>query len=159
IVPVYSLGVGDDGRPYYAMRFVRGDSLLDALDRFHAADRRGRGPGERALALAGLLRRFIDVCNAVAYAHSKGVVHRDLKPANVMLGRYGETLVVDWGLAKPLARQGAGAAPATDEPPLEPLAARDVGQTRRGSVAGTPAYMSPEQARGRWELVGPASDI
>ena len=120
IVPVYGLGTYADGRPFYAMRFIRGDSLQDAIERFHAADAPGRDPGERALAAAAsCCGRFIDVCNAVAYAHSRGVLHRDLKPGNVMLGKYGETLVVDWGLAKPLGgrtpdtgRGGRGAAPA-----------------------------------------------
>ncbi len=106
IVPVYGLGHYPDGRPFYAMRFIRGDSLKEAIDRFHRADRQpGRDPGERALALRQLLGRFVDVCNAVAYAHSRGVLHRDLKPGNVMLGPYGETLVVDWGLAKPVGRR------------------------------------------------------
>src|SRR5262249_5103443 len=100
IVPVYGLGTYADGRPFYAMRFIKGDSLKDAIEVFHQADRPGRDPAERTLALRALLRRFTDVCNAVAYAHSRGVLHRDLKPGNVMLGKYGETLVVDWGLAK-----------------------------------------------------------
>ena len=105
IVPVYGLGHYPDGRPFYAMRFIRGDSLKEAIEQFHRADGQpGRDPGERALALRQLLRRFVDVCNAIAYAHSRGVLHRDLKPGNVMLGPYGETLVVDWGLAKPIGR-------------------------------------------------------
>jgi serine/threonine protein kinase len=104
VVPVYGLGVYPDGRPFYAMRLIKGDSLKEAIKRFHAADGSGRDPGERRLALRGLLRRFIDVCNAVAYAHSRGVLHRDLKPGNVMLGPYGETLVVDWGLARVVGR-------------------------------------------------------
>src|SRR5262249_10943107 len=83
VVPVYGLGHYGDGRPYYAMRFIRGDSLKDAIEQFHRADQPGRDPGERTLALRGLLRRFVDVCKAVAYAHSRGVLHRDLKPGNV----------------------------------------------------------------------------
>ena len=101
IVPVYGLGTNYKGRPFYAMRFVRGQSLKEAIEAFHRADRRGKGDQiERRLALHQLLRRFIDVCNAIAYAHSRGVIHRDLKPGNILLGPYGETLVVDWGLAK-----------------------------------------------------------
>src|SRR5262249_26342619 len=100
IVPIYGVGVHPDGRPFYGMRFIAGDSLKDAIRAFHAADKRGRAAGERELALRGLLRRFVDVCNAVAFAHDRGWLHRDIKPANVMLGRYGETLLVDWGLAK-----------------------------------------------------------
>jgi serine/threonine protein kinase len=104
IVPVYGLGRDSQGRPYYAMRFVRGETLQEAIGRFHAAEGPARDPGERALAWRGLLRRFIDACNAVAYAHSRGVIHRDLKPANILLGPFGETLVVDWGLAKAVRR-------------------------------------------------------
>jgi serine/threonine-protein kinase len=100
IVPVYDLGTYPDGRPFYAMRFIHGRSLEEEIRRFHEADTPSRDASERALALRNLLRRFVDVCNAVAYAHSQGVIHRDIKPANVMLGEYGETLVVDWGLAK-----------------------------------------------------------
>ena len=112
IVPVYGLGQYDDGRPYYAMRFIRGNSLKAAIAAFHAADGPDRDPAERALALRRLLTHFVDVCEAIAYAHSRGVLHRDLKPANIMLGKFGETLVVDWGLAKPLGR----CFPQNDEP-------------------------------------------
>src|SRR5207253_755151 len=104
IVPVYGLGSYADGRPFYAMRFIKGDSLKEAIERFHRAEKSGSDPGERALELRKLLGRFLDVCNAIAYAHSRAVLHRDLKPGNIMLGQYGETLVVDWGLAKPLDR-------------------------------------------------------
>jgi serine/threonine-protein kinase len=157
IVPVYGLGAYADGRPFYAMRFIRGDSLKDAIERFHRADGPGRDPGERGLALRGLLRRFIDVCNAIAYAHARGVLHRDLKPGNVMLGRYGETLVVDWGLAKAVGRPDG--ATGTEEGTLRPTAASDSAPTQLGSALGTPAYMSPEQAAGRLDLLGPASDV
>ena len=102
IVPVYGLGQYADGRPFYAMRFIKGDSLKDAIERFHKEDARRRAASERSLELRKLLGRFVDVCDAIAYAHSRGVLHRDLKPGNVMLGKYGETLVVDWGLAKPV---------------------------------------------------------
>src|SRR5207248_3785726 len=78
IVPVYGLGHYPDGRPFYAMRFVRGDNLTAAINRFHMAEGTGRDPGQRALAFRKLLGRFVDVCNAIAYAHSKGVLHRDL---------------------------------------------------------------------------------
>jgi serine/threonine-protein kinase len=155
VVPVYGLGHYADGRPFYAMRFIRGDSLHEAIDRFHQADAPGLDPRERNLALRALLGRFVDVCDAVAYAHSRGVLHRDLKPGNVMLGRYGETLVVDWGLAKPL----GCAEPDVPEGPLQPASGSGSAPTAAGEAVGTPAYMSPEQAAGRLDLLGPASDV
>jgi tetratricopeptide (TPR) repeat protein/tRNA A-37 threonylcarbamoyl transferase component Bud32 len=158
IVPVYGLGQYRDGRPYYAMRFIRGESLKEAIDRFHQADAQpGRDPGERELSLRLLLRRFVDVCHAMDYAHSRGILHRDLKPANIMLGPYGETLVVDWGLAKPLDRAAEPAGGGLK--PLRPMSASGTGQTLFGATVGTPHYMSPEQAEGRLDLMGPASDI
>jgi serine/threonine protein kinase len=155
IVPVYSLGSYSDGRPYYAMRFIQGDSLQQAINAYHQSERAGRDLGERSLALRSLLGRFIAVCNALSYAHSRGVLHRDLKPANIMLGKYGETLVVDWGLAKPLFRSETGASEST----LQPLAVHDPQPTRTGAVLGTPVYMSPEQAAGGGDRLGPTSDV
>src|SRR5262249_38923774 len=157
VVPVYGLGYYPDGRPYYAMRFIRGESFLEAIDRFHSGKEIEGDPGKKRLALRDLLRRFVDACNAVAYAHSRGVLHRDLKPANVMLGKYGETLVVDWGLAK-LLEQPAVHDPAGDSL-VRPASASDSAQTEMGQVVGTPAYMSPEQAGGQLDQLGPASDV
>jgi WD40 repeat protein/tRNA A-37 threonylcarbamoyl transferase component Bud32 len=157
IVPVYALGQTPDGRPFYAMRFVKGDSLKRAIEVYHSPDSpTRRNPGERQLALRQLLQRFIDVCNAVEYAHSRGVLHRDLKPGNIMVGKYGETLVVDWGLAKSVAKKDI----VSDEATLRPATALSSSiQTQPGSAIGTPAYMSPEQAAGKLADLGPASDI
>jgi serine/threonine-protein kinase len=157
VVPVYGLGAYPDGRPFYAMRLIKGDSLKDAIQRFHAADGPGRDPGERRLALRGLLGRFVAVCNAVAYAHSRGVLHRDLKPGNVMLGPYGETLVMDWGLAKVVGRPAG--TDGTSEGTLRPPSAEGSTPTQVGAAVGTPSYMSPEQAAGKAEELGPASDV
>jgi serine/threonine-protein kinase len=157
IVPVYSLSAHADGRPFYAMRFIQGDSLKEAMERFHATDEPGRDPGERRLAFGQMLRRFLDVCNAVSYAHSRGVLHRDLKPGNVMLGPYGETLLVDWGLAK-VAGRGEGTAH-TNETTLRPPSAEEASPTQAGQALGTPAYMSPEQAAGRLDELSPATDV
>lgn len=156
IVPVYGLGQGDDGSPYYAMRFIKGDSLKQAIEDFHRPDAPNRkDPGARHLALRQLLDRFIDVCNAMEYAHSRGILHRDLKPANIMVGKFGETLVVDWGLAKAIGAREIGA----DEP-LRPLSVLSGSvQTLQGSAVGTPAYMSPEQAAGKLDELSPATDI
>jgi serine/threonine-protein kinase len=159
IVPVYGLGVYPDGRPYYAMRFIRGDTLKDAIDRFHAADKPGRDASERRLAFRQLLRRFVDVCNAVAYSHERGVLHRDLKPGNVMLGSFGETLVVDWGLARAGVESGRAGDSLSAEPALHPTSSDDLPATQLGVVLGTIVYMSPEQALGRLDLLGPTSDI
>jgi serine/threonine-protein kinase len=117
VVPVYGLGQYADGRPFYAMRFIRGDSFKDAIERFHHAEGGRRPLDQRMLELRQLLGRFIAVCNTMAYAHSRGVVHRDLKPANVMLGSYGETLVVDWGLAKQFERKEEEQAGVASTPP------------------------------------------
>jgi WD40 repeat protein/serine/threonine protein kinase len=114
IVPVYGLGRLPDGQPVYAMRFIRGETLGAAIARFHAHYGAASDSGPRNLALQQLLRRFLSVCQTIAYAHSQHVVHRDLKPSNIMLGDYGETLVVDWGLAKhlpPAAGPGAASTP------------------------------------------------
>jgi WD40 repeat protein len=153
VVPVYGLGTDRQGQPFYAMRLIRGETMGRAIERFHAADTPGRDPGERHLALQSLLRAFLATCQTVAYAHSRGVIHRDLKPSNVMLGPYGEALVVDWGLAKPL--------DAADDIEDLPWPSRDSpwDATSAGTIKGSPAYMSPEQAEGRVDRVGPASDV
>jgi tetratricopeptide (TPR) repeat protein/tRNA A-37 threonylcarbamoyl transferase component Bud32 len=159
IVPVYGLGLYADGRPYYAMRFVEGDSLREAIEQFH----RGAPSlteSERMLMLRQLLKRFVDVCEAVAYAHSRGVLHRDLKPANVMLGKYGETLIIDWGLAKAVGR-GEDARPevSAGAATLVPPSGSSSDPTLAGQALGTPQYMSPEQARGEIDRLGTATDI
>jgi tetratricopeptide (TPR) repeat protein len=166
VVPVYGLGTYGGGRPYYAMRFIKGDSLKEAIERFHQADHHpsplpvgegGRRPGEgpsRDFELRKLLRRFLDVCNAIDYAHSRGVIHRDLKPANIILGQHGETLVVDWGLAKVVGR----ADPSVGEQTIAPSSSGS-SETLPGSALGTPAYMSPEQAGGDLDRLGPRSDV
>ena len=147
IVPVYGLGAYDGGRPYYAMRFIRGDSLKEAIDRFHADPELKADAGRRSLELRKLLRRFIDVCNAIAYAHSRGVLHRDIKPGNIMLGRYGETLVVDWGLAK-VVGQGPTRR-AIGEQTLLPIPRRRLDRDGAGLGAGHAGLHEPGAGRGR----------
>ncbi len=157
IVPVYGLGTYGDGRPYYAMRFIRGDSLKEAINQFHADAALKKEPGRRSLELRKLLRGYTDVCNAIEYAHSRGVLHRDIKPSNIIVGKHGETLVVDWGLAKPLGRVEPGSE--SGERTLVPSSASGSAETLPGSALGTPAYMSPEQAEGDLEHLGPRSDV
>jgi len=149
IVPVYALGVDRHGRPFYTMRRVRGLTLEKAIANYHA---------EPSWAgLRELLRRFIAVCQTLAYAHARGVVHRDLKPSNVMAGDFGETLVLDWGLAKPIARgewlQSTRGHVAHEESAPRPMV------TEPGSKVGTAAYMAPEQAEGGAGESAPAADI
>ena len=159
IVPVYGLGTYDDGRPFYAMKFIKGDSLKEAIDKFHAAPETKAAKsfltGNVGIRFRELLGRFIDVCNAVHYAHSRGVLHRDLKPGNIMIGEYGETIVVDWGVAKVV---GERVVENSDKSLLQPSGDGSA-PTVHGTVVGTPAFMSPEQAAGDLDKLGPATDV
>ena len=142
------------------MRFVKGESLKEAIARFHQKDAVGsRKTHRRNLRLRELLNRFVAVCNVIAYTHSRGVIHRDLKPSNILLGFYGETLVVDWGLAKPIGRKDPNVTLAAGDATLQPAAMSGTSETIAGTAIGTPAFMSPEQAAGRIEQVGPLSDV
>src|SRR4029079_14424428 len=127
IVPVYGMGRNSDGRPFYAMRLIRGDTLGDAIHRYHAHEPPAAAPAGRALELRRLLGHFVTVCNTIAYAHSQGVLHRDIKPGNILLGPYGQTVVVDWGLAKLIGARG----PETVE------TAAEAGDARPGADAET----------------------
>src|SRR5262249_1272030 len=135
----------------------RGDSLKEAIERFHANATLRRDPGGRSLELRSLLGRFTDVCDAIEYAHSRGGLHRDIKPSNVIVGKHGETLVVDWGLAKPIGRSEARSD--VGERTLMPSSASGSAETLPGSALGTTAYMSPEQSAGDLDHVGPRSDV
>ena len=155
VVPVHSLGRQAEGRPYYVMRLIRGATLGKAIATYHERKaREDKAASDQSLALRKLLRRFIDTCNVIDYAHSVGVIHRDIKPTNIMLGPYGETLVVDWGLAGAVERSDRGQE--TDAFSRISLA-REEGLTLPGSTLGTPAFMSPEMAEGG--AIGPAADI
>lgn len=156
IVPVYSLGTTSDGCPFYVMRFVKGDSMKEAIDRLHE-DKKRLSADEFRMALRRLIRRLIDVCNAMHYAHSRGVLHRDLKPGNIMLGKYGETLVVDWGLAK--TGRKSGTHKDSEENTCIPASGDSVAETRLGTIVGTLAFMSPEQAAGKLDDLAAPSDV
>jgi eukaryotic-like serine/threonine-protein kinase len=155
IIPIYELGTHDDGRQFYTMRFIKGETLSTAIRRFHAVG----SPVSTNLEFRWLLRRFQDTCNTTAYAHSRAVLHRDLKPSNIMLGQFGETLVLDWGLAKVIGRAEINEA-TTSMSKLSLQTRSDTDTlTANGDVVGTPAYMSPEQADGRLDDIGLASDV
>ena len=156
IVPVYELGVDEQEQVFYTMKLVRGITLHDVLYRLDAAE----PEAVAAYPLSVLLTMFQKVCDALAFAHSKGVIHRDLKPANIMLGEYGEVLVMDWGLARASGRnEAAGTEP---ERTLVRSARQDEGtamMTMAGMVLGTPQYMPPEQARGETDKFDARTDI
>jgi serine/threonine-protein kinase len=152
IVPVYELGRRpEDGEPYYTMRLIRGRGLDTAIAQYH---KRRNQAKEEPLDLPDLLRAFVGVCEAIAFAHARGVIHRDLKPANVVLGDYGEAVVLDWGLAKVIGRPEKD-----DHPEIAFSEEARAGATQPGWQPGTPAYMAPEQALGRHDLIGTATDI
>ena len=165
IVPVHGFGVDANGRPCYSMRFIEGETLQTAIERFHH-DQPQKSNRENNIALRNLLQRFISVCNTIAFAHSRGYIHRDIKPSNIMLGSFNETLVVDWGLAKQLQPSNSSgetdtnvvsnAIVAEEEASLS-INNSDEQLTRHGGILGTPAFMSPEQAHGISDLT-PASD-
>ena len=163
IVPVHELGLDEDGQVYFTMRLVKGVELAEIFARVARAE-----PGWTRVRALGLLQK---ACEAVAFAHSKGVIHRDLKPQNLMVGSFGETYVMDWGLARVLDRDAA-----TD--PAPPSTARELSAqvstdgrlasasdrsapllTAEGTAVGTPAYMPPEQAAGRLDDLGPVADV
>lgn len=146
IVPVYELGKRKDGTLYYTMKLVRGRTLSDALKATHDLSDRLK-----------LLNHFVGLCQAIAYAHSRGVVHRDIKPQNVMVGEFGETLVLDWGLAKIRGKKDIRGQDLLRE--VKQLREGEAVATMPGSAFGTPAYMSPEQAEGQLELIDERSDV
>ena len=154
IVPVYAMGHYEDGRPYYVMRMIRGDSLKHAIIELNRLREQADEHAYR-LELRRLLNRFITACNTIEYAHSRGVVHRDIKPDNILLGPYGETLVVDWGLAKVIGSSEIQTGVADDKSVIQSPG----DATQFGTVTGTPAYMSPEQALGWQDAIKPASDV
>ncbi|MCL2000414.1 MAG: serine/threonine protein kinase [Planctomycetes bacterium] len=151
VVPVHEIGIMPGGMPYFSMKLVKGLTLDEVINHMRIGDRETL----RVYNHLARLRLFQRLCQGMAYAHSKGVVHRDLKPANILLGEYGEVQIMDWGLAKIVnsnirehseslvatVRQGSGM------------------NTFGGVIAGTPAYMSPEQAKGEFTRIGPPSDV
>jgi serine/threonine-protein kinase len=152
IVPVHDAGALADGRVFYVMKFVEGSRVDQFLSSVSSLPER--------------LRLFLRICETVSFAHSRGILHRDLKPSNVMVGAFGEVLVMDWGLAKILQLDSAGRFDETVSSP-EPLSAAVTGDgeaqiasaTERGAILGTPGFMSPEQAQGKSSSLDARTDI
>ena len=148
IVPVHDVGILPDGRVFYTMKFVEGLRLDEYIKQLDSLPQR--------------LRLFLRICDAVAFAHARGVLHRDLKPANVMVGSFGEVLVMDWGLAKIL-QEPAAAEETVVVSSQQRISSEEETQatvvTGHGTVMGTPGYMSPEQERGETEKIDARSDI
>jgi len=148
IVPVHDVGALPDGRVFYTMKFVEGLRLDQHVKQLDSLPQR--------------LRLFLRICDAVAFAHARGVLHRDLKPANVMVGSFGEVLVMDWGLAKIL-RESSGHEETVLVSPQKKVSGEEETQstvvTGHGTVMGTPGYMSPEQERGETEKIDARSDV
>ncbi len=144
IIPVHEIGVREDGTLYYTMKLVRGRTLRQAIKASPTLESR-----------MALLPHFLGLCQAIAYAHAHGVIHRDIKPSNVMIGEFGETQVIDWGLAKEV-----GSAEATSQPG-KPDGAEEFSQelTMAGQLLGTPHYMAPEQAAGKHDELDERADV
>ncbi|MHC4840417.1 MAG: serine/threonine-protein kinase, partial [Planctomycetota bacterium] len=151
IVPVHEIGVDGRGNLYFTMKMVEGEELASIIKRLRKAD-----PGAaNAWPITRLIEIFMKICEGIAFAHNRGVIHRDLKPANVMVGRFGEVQIMDWGVAKIIGRkeETADRVIATDRQD------DDANKTMVGSILGTPSYMSPEQARGEVDSMGGESDV
>ena len=158
VVPAYELGRLPDGRLYFTMKEVKGKTLSTVIAEVHAASAGRWRVSQSGWTFWKLVDAFGTVCKAMAYAHASGVVHRDLKPANIMVGAFGEVLVMDWGLAK-VTGQRDWMAEGGKRPLRVKRSDGSTGETLAGSVAGTPAYMPPEQARGEIERLGPTADV
>jgi len=149
IVPIHDLGRRADGTLYYTMKLVRGQTLSKAISQAASLEER-----------LALLPHFVDVCQAIAYSHSKGIIHRDIKPANIMIGSFGETIVIDWGLAKPAraVETGEDRSNTGSEFPRAPID-EAIPLTKYGLYMGTPHYTPPEQAQGNVDAIDERSDV
>jgi serine/threonine-protein kinase len=156
IVPVYDVGRDESGQVYLVMKHLHGETMEQVIEKLRAGDREY----EARYSFEQRVHIFLGVLDAIRYAHARGVIHRDLKPANIMIGPFGEVTVLDWGIAKPIK---SGQSEAAEAKPLERtlLDTHDkrLQETQLGSLAGTPLYMSPEQAAGRNGELDERSDV
>jgi eukaryotic-like serine/threonine-protein kinase len=154
IVPIHDVGVDDEGRYFFVMKYIEGETLAAIIDKLREGDREyhRRYTTERRIEI------FVGILHALDFAHAHGILHRDIKPANVMVGRYGEVVVMDWGIAKPMAAARELAARSAAER-VTPASGERMFATRVGSYVGTPSYMSPEQALGQNDALDARSDL
>jgi serine/threonine-protein kinase len=152
IVPIHDVGVTDDSRYFFVMKHVEGETLEHIIERLAAGD-----PAYHArFTFTARIELFLALLRGLAFAHARGYVHRDIKPANVMVGQYGEVVLMDWGIAKRCGAPAEARSAKTiedEDAAADPTTARDrLYTTRRGALVGTPAYMSPEQARAEVDI-------
>ncbi len=152
IIPIHDVGVDDNGALFFVMKYVEGETLENVLERIKAGD----AATLREYDITRRVEIFVAILRALQFAHEKGVIHRDIKPANVMIGRYGEVVLMDWGVARP-----AGGTREGNAPDVNALVTSDgrASMTSVGSLVGTPLYMSPEQARGQNDALDARSDL
>jgi serine/threonine protein kinase len=156
-VAMYALGENERLGAYYVTQRCGNVTLLSLIECFHRDTTPNPNRNERRLAFARLLRHFVDVCHAVAYANDRGLIHGDIKPAIISVGQFGETLVGDWHLARLIG--GSRLDETTTSSQIRRGFERVAGENRPPDIVGTPGYMSPERAQGRFESIGPASDV
>jgi len=154
IVPIHDVGRDDDDRYYFVMKHVEGETLENVIERLAAGD----PTYHTRYTYTARVQLFIALLRALEFAHSRGYVHRDIKPANVMIGKFGEVVLMDWGVAKRTREVECVATNLGAEDESKPVRER-LFTTRRGAIVGTPAYMSPEQARGDVEAIDERSDV
>ncbi len=153
IVPVHDVGVDEEGQHYFVMKYVEGETLEHIIEKLAAKDE----AYERRFSYEARAQVFLGILRAVQYAHARGIIHRDIKPANVMVGPYGEVMVMDWGLARPV--RGAEPVASDGASGAQSNNAASSLETQHGSIMGTPHYMSPEQARGETDKINERSDV
>jgi serine/threonine-protein kinase len=152
IIPIHDVGVDDNGALFFVMKYVEGETLEAVLDRIKAGD----AATLREYDVTRRVEIFVAILRALHFAHEKGVIHRDIKPANVMIGRYGEVVLMDWGVARPAGGNREGNAP---DPSALVTSDGRASMTSVGALVGTPLYMSPEQARGQNDALDARSDL